>query len=463
MDEPGGSPAGGQTLTLIGRRERLWRTLRRARRVISAVAVLAFIGLLASPSITGWMLDREKARLRAEGVPTTLAEVVPRVPPGKPNAADVYRKAFGLRQIPKGSKLLDERRPEDARWRSEMRALLAKNTAYLTLIEQASRIPDCAFPVNWAGGPETATMPHLARFREATRLLGARAVLLARDGKADEALAQCETILRIADHAHRDPALIATLVAWAIRAIDVDVAESVLSMADPSPEACRALQAALARVNQRAELVRALRSECVVHTLWGHETVRRIVEDSTRTWATYLIHTQVNLVERRFLRMMDEQISATALSWPESYWQAKRVVDRFDSTPWYSSWGIGYIVNAIVFPIAARGLQGGERIQARLDALRIALSLKQYKAQHSAYPDSLAALRAAGFDIPLDRFTGKEFVYRRQGAGFLIYSLGPDMDDDNGRDFLKDKRRDKKPIEHGDELWDTDVPFRCTR
>jgi hypothetical protein len=269
-----------ESLTLIGRRERLWRILRRAWRVVSAVAVFAFIGLLASPSITGWILDREKARLRAEGVPTTLAEVVLRVPPGKPNAAEVYQKAFGLRQIPKGSKLLDERRPEDARWRSEMRALLAKNTACLNLIEQASRIPDCAFPVNWAGGPEKATMPHLARFREATRLLGARAVLLARDGKADEALAQCETVLRMADHAHGDPAFIATLVAWAIRAIDVDVAESVLSATDPSPEACRALQAALARVDQRDELVRALRSESVLDTQYVHAVVRRALESA---------------------------------------------------------------------------------------------------------------------------------------------------------------------------------------
>jgi hypothetical protein len=286
--------------------------------------------------------------------------------------------------------------------------------------------------------------------------------LLARDGKADEALAQCETVLRMADHARGDPAFIAILVAWAIRAIDVDIAESVLSATDPSAEACHALQAALARVDQKAELVRALRTESVLDTQYVHAVVRRALE-SAGTWASYLGRTQVNLSEYQFLRMMDEQIEALALKWPESHWEAKRVVDRFEHAPWYSSWSVGYIMNAMVFPSAAHGLQAAERVQARLDALQIALALKQYKAKSSAYPDSLAALRAAGYDIPLDRFTGREFVYRLEGAGFLIYSLGPDMDDDHGRDFLKDKRRGKKPIEHGKGLWDTDVPFRCTR
>jgi len=458
MDDSGGSPARGPTLTLIGRRERLWRVLRRAGRVVYAVAALAFVGLLASPSITGWMLDREKARLRAAGVPVTLDEVIPKVPPGKPNAADFYQKAFGLRQIPKGSKLLDERRPEDARWRSETRTLLAKNTAYLSLFEQASRIPDCAFPVNWAGGPETATMPHLARFREATRLLGARAVLLARDGKADEALAQCETVLRMADHARGDPMLVATLVAWAIRSIDVGAAESVLNTADPSPEACRALQAALARVHQKAELVEALRSESAVISSWLHPRILELWRNAY-SWASYVGQTQTNLGSSQYLRMMDEQTDALALDWPDSYRRAKSVSDRFED----GSWRPGRWTNEVVFPVAAHGLQAGERIQARLDALQIALALKQYKAQRGIYPDSLATLRLAGYDIPRDRFTGKESVYRREGAGFLVYSLGPDMDDDNGRDFLKDERRKKKPAEHGDDLWDTDVPFRCTR
>ncbi len=448
-------------LPTFRRRGRLRKALRWTNRVIAGTAIAGTIALFSGPSVTGWLLERERARLRAEGAPLTLAEVVPRVPPGRPNAADIYQKAFPLRRVDEPD-LLQDRRPEDARWRSGVRALLAKNTPYLALIEQASRIPDCAFSVDWAGGPEKAAMPHLAGFREATRLFGARAVLLACDGRGDEALAQCETVLRIADHARADPPFVASLVAWAVRAIDVDVAETVLSLADQSPEACRAVQTALARVDQRAELLRALRTESVCDTQYVHERARRMVKNNA-TLGPYLIRTQLNLGERGFLRKVDAQIAVAALPWPDSYRQAKRIVDPFEHGAWYSSWDIGYTMSAMVFPNAAHALQVEERIQARLDALQIALALKQYKGRCGSYPDSLAALRAAGYDIPRDRFTGKEFVYRREGAGFLIYSLGPDMDDDNGRDFLKDKRRTKKPIEHGKELWDTDVPFRCTR
>ena len=34
--------------------------------------------------------------------------------------------------------------------------------------------------------------------------------------------------------------------------------------------------------------------------------------------------------------------------------------------------------------------------------------------------------------LPTDPFTGKPFVYRRSGAGFRLYSLGPDQQDDDG-------------------------------
>jgi len=38
-----------------------------------------------------------------------------------------------------------------------------------------------------------------------------------------------------------------------------------------------------------------------------------------------------------------------------------------------------------------------------------------------------------GRPLPTDPFSGKPFVYRREGAGFLIYSWGPNLKDDGGK------------------------------
>ena len=38
-----------------------------------------------------------------------------------------------------------------------------------------------------------------------------------------------------------------------------------------------------------------------------------------------------------------------------------------------------------------------------------------------------------GWTISKDPFSGNDYVYRRQGRGFIVYSLGENMKDDGGR------------------------------
>jgi len=37
-----------------------------------------------------------------------------------------------------------------------------------------------------------------------------------------------------------------------------------------------------------------------------------------------------------------------------------------------------------------------------------------------------------GWKLPQDPFSGKDFVYKRQGKGFLLYSIGENLKDDGG-------------------------------
>ena len=65
----------------------------------------------------------------------------------------------------------------------------------------------------------------------------------------------------------------------------------------------------------------------------------------------------------------------------------------------------------------------------------IALSLAGYHADHSAYPVELQALVPKYLDkVPLDPFTQKPLVYKRQGEGYILYSVSANMHDDDGID-----------------------------
>jgi hypothetical protein len=65
-----------------------------------------------------------------------------------------------------------------------------------------------------------------------------------------------------------------------------------------------------------------------------------------------------------------------------------------------------------------------------------ALALRVYHIRHGSYPDSLRQARQAlGWHLPKDPFSGKDFVYRREGKGYVLYSVGLDMKDNGGMDF----------------------------
>jgi hypothetical protein len=72
--------------------------------------------------------------------------------------------------------------------------------------------------------------------------------------------------------------------------------------------------------------------------------------------------------------------------------------------------------------------------QTQDDMLLLALALRAYRLEHSAYPQKLDAL-VPGYlsKLPIDPFGTQSFGYQRSGEKYLLYSVGPDATDDGGR------------------------------
>jgi hypothetical protein len=75
--------------------------------------------------------------------------------------------------------------------------------------------------------------------------------------------------------------------------------------------------------------------------------------------------------------------------------------------------------------------------------LDVAFALARYHDQTGKYPDRLEQL-VPGFlpRIEPDLFSGKPPIYRRTGKGYVLYSVGPNGTDDNGRSFEDEPRGD---------------------
>lgn len=74
-----------------------------------------------------------------------------------------------------------------------------------------------------------------------------------------------------------------------------------------------------------------------------------------------------------------------------------------------------------------------EEYQAYLRAATIVAALRLYDLDRGQYPDGLVELIPKYVkELPLDPFGAAPFVYRRQEAGWVIQSVGPNAQDDGG-------------------------------
>lgn len=74
-----------------------------------------------------------------------------------------------------------------------------------------------------------------------------------------------------------------------------------------------------------------------------------------------------------------------------------------------------------------------EQARAAMRLLRGELALAEFRAAHGSYPASLTELAGVPPLSLTDPFSGQPLRYRRTGASYLLYSIGPDGKDDGGK------------------------------
>jgi len=89
---------------------------------------------------------------------------------------------------------------------------------------------------------------------------------------------------------------------------------------------------------------------------------------------------------------------------------------------------------AMFFPALEQIADRDDAAAANRTLAQLALALAAHRAEHGGYPATLNALAPAYLaTIPNDPFTDKPFTYRPSAGGYLLYSVGPDLQDDGGR------------------------------
>lgn len=365
--------------------------------------------------------------------------------------------------------------PEMARW-------LELNEEPLRLIVEGTRRPRYYTPMIASSDDDEPGMviavllPVLQQTREAARLLSARAMCRLGQGKVDAAWQDLLACHRLARLAGQDPTLIGALVGIAIDGIADAGDARLIHHGNLRAEQARKILADLQSLGPLPSMAEKLNTgerymylDAVCTLARGRMDLFQLAGDGPSprlAWALRMASSLLidwDLILRMGNSWYDRMVAALEKPTHAERAEAMKALDdeieaitadatdpkgfalsflRGKTPRQTLSRQMGNVLVALFLPavMAARTAEDRGVTLARLN--QIAFALAGYRAEHGKYPKDLAELAPKYIaKLPVDPFTGKSFRYKPQGEGFLIYSLGPNMEDNGGKVYYLDEKK----------------------
>jgi len=403
-------------------------------RLAIALAVAASLQLM-----TFWNLDlalRQRLEtLRAEAGALALSAAPPRMP-DRDNAALVYQQAFAAMGDAPWPKAYEEKwsrwllpgatgfDPRDA----ELRTFLKQQAATLALLHEAANKPGCYFERDYSRPSILWSQPD--RLRATARLLALDARCKAADGDLHGALADCQAILAMAEHASSDPTLISLLIACAIDGTGMSTLQDVLTSAPASADGIGAVEFSrnfsFERAFQRGLRMEEAGGKAIIYDMaTGKIPVPEAFAVSDREGPSL----NSTILYRLFM-MEDDQ---------EAHSRLMEQCQRLASHPYFQSkadWD-GLKTPTVMTTSLLDSLKKCSEAMARADAqrslMRLALATYRFQADHGRLPNNTEELVPEFIPtVPQDPFDGKPLRMKKTDEGVVLYSIGPDMADNGG-------------------------------
>lgn len=428
----------------------------------------------------------EIAGIKAEGKPTSTADFTSVKIPDDENGAVVYDKAFAIMSgsnWKKDDELLSSlnKRVLPDKSSAEWRRLEVTADRYhevIPLVEVATSRRLCRFRINWNNGVMNAKMTYTAKMRQLSRLINAYAVLNARKGRMPEAMRCVALEFKESRSLQDGPMITDQIVGIAGISVASNTLRNVAHLGDIDTSSARRVYDVLSSIDLNRCCEKGLTQERAVG-IQLFEDVR--VNPGTLASEADAVAENASSRHRpssggkgqlpssfwRYSADMNELLYLSTMSKMIEYVRppyrllaSKGQQRDITGDALEKQFAPFAFLAAMLLPDVTRFPEKRDQGIAEINGSQIFLALLAYKDRYSAYPATLNELRRKlGWKLREDPFSGKAFVYKRQGKGFLLYSLGPNLKDDHGRglqDLSKAERISEKTSDNYDIVWRMD-------
>jgi hypothetical protein len=391
----------------------------------------------------GRRLARTLADLKAKGVPLTVKDLVTLCPKGE-NGAPLWKAAEELYAFEgEDTKLLNEvyqnfitATPIAAEKWSALARLIEKNRRFLDFIPDVAGKPCFQYGDTGVKSWEKK-MPDGIKTLRAVRLLGLDAVLSAEKGDVRASIDRLRIGLRFAPKIAEESTLITYLIAVADARACLMFLNKAVSGREISAELLLPVLGDLgdSQINRWKTLMRnSIRGERVffmdVGLTQNSASLQRAF--GGEGWAERLYYWLVRPFVKRDISLNLPKYAELETRSLSSYYRTrdfwKPYQDYLHSLPWYA------VVSKNALPDMEAAFMKAATLEALILTARVGLACRIFKSRTGEYPENLEALVPGLLtEVPVDPFTGKPLVYRREGKGFIVYSFGSNLKDDDGR------------------------------
>jgi hypothetical protein len=297
------------------------------------------------------------------------------------------------------------------------------------------------YPITYSPDFVSTLIPHTQDARQVASLLAFDALLRAQDLDLDGALGSCRGVVNCGRSVGDEPLLVSQLVRMACRAVAVDRAQRVLAQGEPSEDALRQLQELLEKEEAVPLMLIGMRGERA-----GSDQLMALMQSgklksgnmgfltggppgsapAMGLSAVLQFPPFLKIQRAAMLRYTTKAVEIAKLP-PE---QQRERFKELDATAKDQP-----LLVKLLAPALGTVAEANLRTHAQLRSAIVATAAERYRRAKGQWPEQLEALKEAGYltAIPTDPYDAQPLRLRRLQDGLVIYSVGPDGQDNGGK------------------------------
>ncbi len=349
---------------------------------------------------------------------------------------------------------------------------LAENEEPLGLAVAASERPRYFWPLLTRQNDAlllTALLPELMDLRELCKSLAARAMLQVKQGKFDQACKDMLACHRWARLVSQRLTLIDSLIGYALESLACTTEQALANSGALTTAQLGTLQARLAGLPPLPAIADTIDQG---ERLFGLDVITSMARSGSRAitpqpeqtataWTPYVGAISSLLLDvtfdwdevlRRINAGYDRLVTCSKIP---AMSQRNRALAAYEAElraldgKWTAMGSLKLLIGGRsargqrmaeiltlqLFPSVSMVVTAQDRVLAARQVTQLSLALDAYRTEHGVYPGTLAELVPADIkEVPKDPFSERDLIYKsQQGGGYLLYSVGPNGQDDGGR------------------------------